>query len=229
MGTFDNVEEDKVKKQQYLNEHIVKAGYDKFEFAEYMAEWKDNGTDIDEWALIELMDMVEDFKRSNKPQKRQEDQDSDNQGGDDHEIIDTEEEDKFNDLSMKQCENDIDLVKHPDLAKDTVTEVKTQISRTNLSYYTRNELKITVSEGQVKKGGMFSFSYATYKITVEPIGWNIRRKEEEFQYLRKYLWKAYPNQYIPPLIMTSKKLTEHAIQKKEEYFTKFLVNVLRNK
>lgn len=131
--------------------------------------------------------MVEDFKRSNKPQKRQEDQDSDNQGGDDHEIIDTEEEDKFNDLSMKQCENDIDLVKHPDLAKDTVTEVKTQISRTNLSYYTRNELKISVSEGQVKKGGMFSFSYATYKITVEPIGWNIRRKEEEFQYLRKYL------------------------------------------
>ena len=39
----------------------------------------------------------------------------------------------------------------------------------------------------------------------------------------------YPNQLIPPLIMTDKKLTESAIKKKEKYFTMFLRNVLRNR
>lgn len=63
LGNFDNAEEDKIKKQQFLITNIVEAGYDKQEFAEYMANWKDNGTDIDEWSLIELMDMVHDFQK----------------------------------------------------------------------------------------------------------------------------------------------------------------------
>lgn len=36
LGAFDNAEQDKLKKQNYLIENIVKAGYDKQEFAEYM-------------------------------------------------------------------------------------------------------------------------------------------------------------------------------------------------
>lgn len=37
LGNFDNAEEDKLKKQQFLITNIVEAGYDKQEFAEYMA------------------------------------------------------------------------------------------------------------------------------------------------------------------------------------------------
>lgn len=66
LGNFDNAEEDKLKKQQFLITNIVEAGYDKQEFAEYMANWKDNGTDIDEWSLIELMDMVHDFQKTHQ-------------------------------------------------------------------------------------------------------------------------------------------------------------------
>lgn len=46
--------------------NIVEAGYDKQEFAEYMSSCKDNGTNIDEWNLLELMDMVHDFQKSHK-------------------------------------------------------------------------------------------------------------------------------------------------------------------
>lgn len=37
LGNFDNLEEDKAKKQKFLIENIIEAGYDKQEFAEYMA------------------------------------------------------------------------------------------------------------------------------------------------------------------------------------------------
>lgn len=115
------------------------------------------------------------------------------------------------------------------IPEDTVTEVNIKKSRTELSYLRKSEIVVTVSEGLVKKGGMFSFSYASYKVTLEPLGYNVRRKEEDFINLRKYLWKIYSNEYIPPLILTEKKLTESAIKKKEKYFNIFLINVLRNR
>ena len=115
------------------------------------------------------------------------------------------------------------------IPENTVTEVNIKRSRTELSYLRKSEIVVTVSEGLVKKGGLFSFSYASYKITLEPLGYNVRRKEEDFINLRKYLCKIYSNQYIPPLILTEKKLTEGAIQKKEKFFNIFLKNLLRNR
>ena len=38
LGSFDNPEGDKIKKQQYLIDNIVNGGYDKQEFAVYMGE-----------------------------------------------------------------------------------------------------------------------------------------------------------------------------------------------
>ena len=76
-----------------------------------------------------------------------------------------------------------------------------------------------MTDGLVKKNGIFSFSYASYKVNLEPLGYTERRKEGDFQNLRKYLCKYYSNQYIPPLILTSKKLTEASIRRKEKYFT----------
>ena len=231
LGTFDNAEEDKAKKQAYLNEHIVQGGFDKYEFAEYMAEAKENGNDIDEWTLIELMDMVQDFKNSHKPVQKEKNE-SDEENHKHPEIIDSESgnEEAYHDMATpKDIIEDEKMIDKVDEAKDVVKEVPTKVARSKLSQYTRRKLNVEVSEGLIKKGGMFSFSYPTYKIVVEPLGWTVRRKEDDFMTLRKYLWKIYPSQYIPPLILTSKKLTEDALKKKEKYFTKFLTNVLRNK
>lgn len=100
---------------------------------------------------------------------------------------------------------------------------------TPLCQYKRSQLKISVNDGWVKKLGLFSFSFISFKVDLEPLGYSVRRKEEDFQYLRKYLCKIYPAHFIPPLVLGSKKQTEEVIKKKERYFTKFLTNVLRDK
>lgn len=189
LGTFDNVEEEKAKKQAYLKEHIVQKGYDKLEFAQYMAESKENGNDIDEWALIELIDMVEEFKSTHKPVEK-EDSDSEEEKIVPPETIDSqsENEEKYADIATpEQINKDKEIIEKASAYKDTVKEVKTKVARSKLSGYTRRKLNVEVSEGLIKKGGMFSFSYATYKIIVEPLGWTVRRKEEDFINLRKYL------------------------------------------
>jgi len=79
------------------------------------------------------------------------------------------------------------------------------------------DLEVKVSDSVVKKGGLFSFSYPTYKISTFPLLWTVRRKESDFVSLRKYFVKHYSNQLIPPL-MSDGKLTEERMRKKEYFF-----------
>lgn len=104
----------------------------------------------------------------------------------------------------------------------------TRKTETELSRIDIEELKISVSDSQIKKGGLFSFSYVTYKVTLDPFGWNVRRKEADFIYLRKYLLWIYPNHVIPPLLLLGGSLAEDWIFKKEHYLSKFLEDCLRS-
>lgn len=48
-------------------------------------------------------------------------------------------------------------------------------------------INIRVKEGCVKQGGLFSANYILYKISTEPLGWSISRKDMDFYQLRKIL------------------------------------------
>jgi hypothetical protein len=54
------------------------------------------------------------------------------------------------------------------------------------------------------------------------------RKEQDFIFLRQYLRVKYPQHFIPPLVLTNDKMSSVGLKKKEKYFTRFLINVLRN-
>lgn len=50
------------KKQAYLRNEIIEAGYDAGVFVEYLAEQRENGEDIEVWSMQSLEDMVQRFK-----------------------------------------------------------------------------------------------------------------------------------------------------------------------
>jgi len=62
LGSLEDNEEEKALKQEYLIEHVINQNYDRTEFADYMISMKEDGMNIDNWSLIELMDIVKDFK-----------------------------------------------------------------------------------------------------------------------------------------------------------------------
>ena len=41
-------------------------------------------------------------------------------------------------------------------------------------------INIRVTEGSVKHGGLFAANYILYKISTEPLGWGIYRKDMDF-------------------------------------------------
>lgn len=69
---------------------------------------------------------------------------------------------------------------------------------------------------------MFSSSYLQYRVSVDPIGWSVQRKDQDFYFLRKYLLKVHPYLLIPPLPPKKKKDTERFIRRRERYLTRFL-------
>lgn len=88
-----------------------------------------------------------------------------------------------------------------------------------------NFKKITceVSLGQAKEGGLFGGSFVTYKITTSPLGYDVRRKDSDFHYLRKILVRTYPHMVVPPCLSASvAKASPKGIEKRERYYNRFL-------
>lgn len=80
----------------------------------------------------------------------------------------------------------------------------------------------------MKSGGIFSASYILYKISTQPVGFTIYRKDQDFYFLRKILQKCFPYVIIPPLPQKKKKESDKSIRRREKYFGRFLQAVCRS-
>ena len=83
---------------------------------------------------------------------------------------------------------------------------------------------VTVAEGLVKEGGIFSASYPTYRVISQGSGiaFDVRRKDADFAFLRKHLLRCFPHLIIPPCPKEQPKLLADKIKRRERYYTRFL-------
>ena len=83
-------------------------------------------------------------------------------------------------------------------------------------------ISIRVIDGSLKSGGIFSASYLIFSIVVDPVGWKIQRKDQDFYFLRKMLLKEFPYMIIPPLPVKKKKESDKSIKRREKYLSRFM-------
>ncbi len=80
-----------------------------------------------------------------------------------------------------------------------------------------------VSEGQAKEGGLLTAGFMSYRITTGPMGYDVRRKDTDFAFIRKMLVRTYPHVLVPPCNCSPpSRALPKAIDKKERYYTRFL-------
>lgn len=89
-------------------------------------------------------------------------------------------------------------------------------------------IQVRVIEGSLKSGGIFSASYLLFTVVVEPVGWKIQRKDQDFYFLRKILLKEFPYMIIPPLPIKKKKETDKSIRRREKYLSRFMQAIMRS-
>ena len=128
------------QKQKYLRENILEKGYDPDKFMEFLSNKKgEPSMNLDKWTLQELIEASNEFiKNNNASYKNNLKFEKEN------------EKDNFNIINNKSIEK---LSKQKYMNCCLVEE--TPISK-------QNKIKITISEPQIEKGGIFSFSYSTY-------------------------------------------------------------------
>lgn len=90
------------------------------------------------------------------------------------------------------------------------------------------KITLNVSEGMIKDTSLISFGYLQYKVLTDPVGYEVRRKDTDFVFLRKILVKQFPHLIIPPCTSKPPKNTKKHITKRERYYTRFLNSITRS-
>ena len=67
-----------------------------------------------------------------------------------------------------------------------------------------------------------------YKIQVDPLGWTIYRKDQDFYTLRKMLLKTFPYLIIPALPIKKKKESEKSINRRAKFLSRFMQGIMRS-
>ena len=166
---------EQIEKQNFLRKNILEKGYDVNQFVSFLKSKKgEAGSDISNWSMPDLYDVVKEFISQNLPNQQTDSQPQQTQP-----------------LTQSQLNNSpaVATIQTAGLNQNiTLTEEDFGIvipeyleclkSETNeLSKY--EDIEITVKEPKKVDNGFFSKTYVNFLITTNPININVRRKHDD--------------------------------------------------
>ena len=92
----------------------------------------------------------------------------------------------------------------------------------------REKLKVYISNVEIKKDGLFSMSYYEFTIKNDLLEDELKRKTDDFIWLKNKLNSFYPNIFVPPIPKIKTKKDEGYIQKKIYYLQSFINYIINN-
>lgn len=195
------MEKELKQKQIFLRTNILDKGYDADQFMNFLQSKKgDMGLDLNNWTINELILSVEEFtsQYNNKQNNKN-----------------SQENNEINNQSQNEEE---------DNKKEIIKCEK--ISENELSQTENCDIKLSFPEKV--EGGLFSKSYVTYLIQTSPLGFKVRKRYSDFEWLRNILSNMYINCVIPPLCKKnfSDRFSENLISKRTRSIEKFMKGIL---
>ena len=169
---MSSAEEERKLKQTFLRAQIVNGGYEPEEFADYLSSKKDDGSNIDVWTYAELIAEVEEFKKLKEQQY--------NEG----ESM----------LSMADFFG-------PQGVAEVITTYAAKVEpefRTEIGSHPKSQCYILKCEKV--KTGMFS-SAEEYTIQTLPFKYMVKRRYNDFLWLREKLVFDFPGFYVDCVLM----------------------------
>ncbi|OMJ73770.1 hypothetical protein SteCoe_27481 [Stentor coeruleus] len=195
-------------KQQFLIAEILDLNYDSDAFLSFCQDKK--SSDIDEWTLEELDLCVQEFKKTHKPIPKLK-----------------KEPIKSQVVNIVKPIDPLEKVRKV-LGKvsDSVVEVE-PVNHNELSRM--GDVKILVCNPEIVDPGLFSSKYYQFVVNTQPVNWLVKRKIEDFLWIRDMLVNDFPGVYIPPIHKSSKsKLEEKGLYKRQVLYSVFLNNTASN-
>ena len=208
------------KKQNYLRKEILEKGYSPDDFTNFVKKIKgDEGDDLNSWSLEELYYIVPQFQESKEFERQNDNHNFCNFNEkieQDTDYLGNEGEDLWGNKIKKTKIKNINCL------------IKCKKLETSKLLNNKEKLKITIINAEIKKEGLFSFSYYEFTIKNELKNIEIKRKMNDFLWLKNQLKNFYPNIFIPPLPKFKIKKDEKYINRKIYYLQCFINYLINN-
>ena len=244
MESDNNPEKDKEAKINFLRKEIIDKNYNQIDFINYCLSKKENGDNIDNWALEELPSIVQEFLKQAENQDEYfnlNNIDNDHENKDEVENMNIENEieeiknnNLFNNLEKenikkenKEADKKVNKTKDKKGKKEKVIKCRT-LEKTVLN---NKNIIINIESSKEVSGGLFTKNYISFTVETQPLGWTVQRRYNDFDSLRKLLLKYYPFQLVAPLPnkkFGSKKLGKDYISKTMNVLNDFMNNIIKN-
>jgi hypothetical protein len=209
---YDRLIVERKAKQQFLSEEILEQQYDTEAFLQFCEKKK--SSNIDEWSLDELALCVAEFKtrfaKKNQPAKPAAEPQKRSQSTPGRVAEPT--------LSLPQLE----MV----FGKMNTVTVSIEKSQSN-ELVVMNDIKVIVCNPEIVDPGFLSAKFYVFTVNTQPVNWIVKRKVEEFLWLREMLMAYFPGIAIPGLHRSTKaKLETKGLFKRQVMYSSFLNNAV---
>lgn len=189
------MEDEQLKKSQYINENIISKGYNPEDLSNYIMN--EIHKTIHDMKFEDLKKMVERFK---------------NKG-----LADIYHTVKEKEPINENQENIIDLLYSTELYSITAKLPKDnkllQFEKNNKE--TKKIISIKVSDPKKSNSGFFNKGKLTYSVECPEIKSNTKRTYEDFEWLQNELIKFYPLRLVTPLIKEDKLIQNGILEKND--------------
>ena len=218
------------QKQNFLRINILEKGCDAEQFMNFLQSKKgDLGLDLNNWTLNELTLAVQEFISLNNvinlPNLQNNNNINSNQNLNNPEQQIPEEKNTENNENLIQMDREINQNHNQFQSQEEFIHCE-KVSPNELSQAKEAEIKLSFPEKV--EGGLFSKSYVTYLMQTNPMGYKIRKRYSDFEWLRNILSTIFINCVIPPLCKKNYagRFSEVLIAKRTRSIEKFMNGIL---
>ena len=218
------MEESQEHKQNFLRENILEKGYDVNQFVSFLKSKKgEAGSDISNWSMNDLYEVVQEFIKNNAPQDESQSQQNQTQAqtqtrnNNDNILNKSLTTNPTNPIKLTDEDYGLVIPEYVECIKSETTE---------LSKY--DKIDITVKDPQRINNGFFSKAFINFLITTNPINANVRRKHSDFVWLKERLSIIFNLNVLPRLPKKGKVNEDKHINKRMRNLERFLVYLAKD-
>ena len=211
-------------KQSYLRENVLEQGYDADEFMAFLQLRKgDNGLDLNNWEMQELIAVVDEFIKSKKNipiQEQEQEQYSDEKIYNNQNTI----------SAPISNNNNINNNNYSISIDDNESGIGKCLKNEITSFSKVNNIKVKLSSPKKVEGKMFQKAFISYTVTTDPLNLETNKRYSDFAWIKKVLSLIYINCVVPPLCKKnfSDRFTESLIEKRMRSIEKFMNGILEH-
>ncbi len=207
------------EKQNFLRENILDKGYDVNQFVSFLKSKKgEAGSDIANWSMVDLYEVVQEFSSKystdSKPELKTQDDE-------------IKPKTQLNVSPTITTIEGVGALTEEDFGLVIPEYLEClKLETTELSKY--DNIEITVKEPKKVDNGFFSKTFINFLITTNPINANVRRRHEDFVWLRERLSIIFNLNVLPRLPKKGKVNEDKHINKRMRNLERFLVYLAKD-